>query len=151
MKALHIIIVFVFTGMIQMGIASDGGAKRKYRVKAFKSGGANLNSLSNEAEAAGPSTLYIPSAFTPNGDGLNDSFGAKSENIERFKMQIYNRWGELMFESDDIEQWWDGTFRGEKIKTTEVFVYQVKALGKNDKSLIEEKGTVTLIAEGLSD
>jgi len=151
MKALHLIIIFILTGMFHMGMAADGGGKRKYRVRAFKSGGANLNSLSNEAEASGPPSMYIPSAFTPNGDGLNDSFGAKSENIERFKMQIYNRWGELMFESDDISHWWDGTFRGEKIKTTEVFVYQVKALGKNDNALIEEKGTVTLIAEGLSD
>ena len=56
---------------------------------------------------------YIPNAFTPNGDGLNDEFrivGIPHENITRFQMEIYNRWGERIFHTADILEGWDGTW-----------------------------------------
>jgi gliding motility-associated-like protein len=122
---------------------------KKYRVTAYKLAGTTLTSLSNIAEATPNPTMYIPSAFTPNGDGINDFFGVKAEGIKQFKMEIYNRWGELVFFSENMLEHWDGTFKGERISNTDVFVYQVKAIGKNNNPLPEEKGTVTLIAEGI--
>ena len=52
--------------------------------------------------------IYVPNAFTPNGDGLNDIFKAQGIDITKFNMKIFNRWGELIFESDDIESGWNG-------------------------------------------
>lgn len=128
-------------------VSPDGN--KKYRVTAYKLAGTTLTSLSNIAEAVPNPTMYIPSAFTPNGDGINDFFGVKAEGIKQFKMEIYNRWGELVFTSENMLELWDGTFKGERISNTDVFVYQVKAMGKNNNPLPEEKGTVTLIAEGI--
>src|SRR5690606_24227281 len=57
--------------------------------------------------------LYVPSAFTPNGDGLNDIFRAvMSDNSHIFLLQVFNRWGKKIFESHDILRGWDGTLNG---------------------------------------
>ena len=56
--------------------------------------------------------IYIPNTFTPNGDGLNDGFQAKGVGITKFSIQIYDRWGHLLYETNDIENSWDGTVRG---------------------------------------
>jgi gliding motility-associated-like protein len=56
--------------------------------------------------------LYIPNAFTPNGDGKNDFFGAEARAVVEYELLIFNRWGELIFESNDIERGWDGMYLG---------------------------------------
>jgi gliding motility-associated-like protein len=55
--------------------------------------------------------IYIPNAFTPNGDFDNPTFGAKGVGITEFEMLIFNRWGELIFSSDNINAQWDGTYQ----------------------------------------
>lgn len=134
-------------GAKAMAQTDDPMAKR-YRVTAFKAANTSITSLSNIAEAAPKSTLYIPSAFTPNGDGINDRFGVKALNITQFNLKIFNRWGELIFETDDVGDLWDGTYKGEAITSTDVFVYTVTATGPNGFVLPEESGTVTLVADG---
>ncbi|MHC1708384.1 MAG: choice-of-anchor L domain-containing protein [Bacteroidales bacterium] len=62
-------------------------------------------------------TLYIPDAFTPNHDGHNDVFQAFGTNIPEFQMDIYNRWGELIFTSDNINTGWDGYYKGDIAQT----------------------------------
>ncbi len=57
-------------------------------------------------------TIYIPNAFTPNSDGLNDGFKAEGVGIAQFKLQVFDRWGKLIFESDDINKGWDGSVNG---------------------------------------
>lgn len=57
--------------------------------------------------------IYVPNTFTPNADEFNHLFKAKGGNIKNFNLKIYNRWGELIFESDDINIGWDGTYKGE--------------------------------------
>jgi gliding motility-associated-like protein len=57
--------------------------------------------------------LYIPTAFTPNGDGLNDEFKVEGTDITRFYIAIYNRWGNQVFESTDPTLSWDGTFQNQ--------------------------------------
>ncbi|MCK5856673.1 MAG: choice-of-anchor L domain-containing protein [Bacteroidales bacterium] len=58
--------------------------------------------------------VYVPSAFTPNGDGLNDEFGAvgKFAALVSFEMIIYNRWGEIVFSTSSPNEMWDGTYKG---------------------------------------
>jgi len=59
--------------------------------------------------------INFPNAFTPNGDGLNEYFLLQSAcNFEQYHLEIYSRWGELMFESNDQYLGWDGTFKDEK-------------------------------------
>ncbi len=58
--------------------------------------------------------IWIPNVFSPNGDGLNDQFLAKyNHKVEiTFKMMVFNKWGQQLFSSDDIDKGWDGTFKG---------------------------------------
>ncbi len=93
----------------------------------------------------GSPPLYdIPSAFTPDGDGLNDVFSFLSEgNIEMETFQIFNRWGQKVFETRDKDMGWDGTHKG-TMAPSDVYVYIVKfnLPGQPDQIL---KGDVTLI------
>lgn len=59
-----------------------------------------------------PAELWFPSAFTPNGDGVNDLFRPKGIKIAKFHMTIYSRWGQMLFESDDMETGWNGSVNG---------------------------------------
>jgi gliding motility-associated-like protein len=71
------------------------------------------------------STLYVPNSFTPNGDGLNDLFAPVGEEITEFHLQIYSRWGEMVFESYDLEKRWNGSFNGEYLVQTGIYVYNL--------------------------
>jgi gliding motility-associated-like protein len=149
-KAFHKILLltyfFLFWGVANAQEAPDG--KRRYRVTAFKATDLSVSSLSNTADAFPKSTLYIPSAFTPDGDGVNDAFGVKGKNIVSLKMKIYNRWGELVYETQQLNDTWDGTYNGTPITSTDVFVYTVSAISVDGNILPEENGTVTLVADG---
>lgn len=63
------------------------------------------------------SSFYVPNTFTPDGDGKNDVFYAYGTRIVEFEMDIYNRWGEHLFHSDDINEGWDGVYNGSVVKT----------------------------------
>ncbi|MFN8166203.1 MAG: gliding motility-associated C-terminal domain-containing protein [Bacteroidia bacterium] len=112
-----------------------------YRVTAYKKGDNSITSTSNYAEVIPPVSIYIPSAFTPNGDGINDAFFVKGEGIRDFHLYIYNRWGEVIFESTNAKSQWDGTFQGKPVQQ-DVYVYQVFANGLSPKG---KTGSVTVI------
>lgn len=63
---------------------------------------------------ASPSYIEVPTAFSPNGDGFNDTFKVFSNKVELFHLRIYNRWGQLIFETMDTNEAWDGTVNGEQ-------------------------------------
>lgn len=144
MFRLFFLIIFIQICLADGSVNAQSNGTYKYRVTAYKLGNTAINSLSNIADAAPKPVLYIPSAFTPNGDGVNDIFFAKGDGIRKFSIAIYDRWGEIIFFSDDINKGWDGTFKGNKIANTDVFTYHVKAFG-NDAALTEQHGLVTLI------
>lgn len=87
--------------------------------------------------------IFIPSAFTPNGDGKNDLFKVLGGNIKELDMKIYNRWGQMIFNSHERMKGWDGTVAG-KAQATGTYVYTIRAVLKNG-SIINKKGTVLLI------
>ncbi|GIV28478.1 MAG: hypothetical protein KatS3mg027_2292 [Bacteroidia bacterium] len=73
-------------------------------------------------------SLYIPDAFTPDGNGLNDVFQPKGIGIDEsdYKMLIFDRWGELVFESNNFQKGWDGSIKGSEGKATQdVYVYKI--------------------------
>ena len=89
-------------------------------------------------------TYYLPNAFSPNADGLNDIFvpipvGIKSTDYFR----VFNRFGAMMFETRQWMQGWDGTLKG-KPAAAGTYVWMIKGIDKNG-SLIEMKGTVILL------
>ena len=69
-------------------------------------------------------SLFVPNTFTPNGDGVNDGFGAWGKDISRFKMQIFNRWGEKIYETPDLAGRWDGTYSG-KESPIDTYVWRI--------------------------
>ena len=73
------------------------------------------------------STYYIPNAFTPNSDGKNDGFGLIGTGIhpEGFEMIIFNRWGEEVFYTNDLEARWDGRMKGKAVQDG-VYAYRIK-------------------------
>jgi len=71
-------------------------------------------------------TLYIPNTFTPNGDGKNDVFYAYGTLLKNFEMQIFDRWGVLLFKTDDITQGWDGYYKGD-LSQVDTYIYKVFA------------------------
>lgn len=88
--------------------------------------------------------LYVPSAFTPNNDGLNDKLKVFPVGIKSFGyMVVYDRWGQLMYRTTDYHQGWDGVFKGIQLGTG-TFVYIVEAIDYKGKRLFR-KGTVNLI------
>lgn len=91
----------------------------------------------------GACKLYVPTAFTPNGDGLNDVFKASyGENITRFIMEIYNRWGQKVFESSDIRKGWNGTYQQNLLSGVFIWIIRYDTIDRRNQVL---KGTVSLI------
>ncbi|MFF5383553.1 putative Ig domain-containing protein [Pedobacter suwonensis] len=87
--------------------------------------------------------VYIPNAFTPNNDGKNDVFLIYGNTISSAKMSIYTQWGQLIFQSDNVANGWDGTFKGVN-QPNGVYVYMVDITFSNGTTSMR-KGTVTLI------
>ena len=88
--------------------------------------------------------VYIPGAFTPNNDGLNDQFGFPSQNRNRLiKLSVYNRWGQKVFETTALNKTWDGKFRNIP-QPAGVYIYQVEVEMLTRKRIVRS-GTVTLI------
>jgi gliding motility-associated-like protein len=92
--------------------------------------------------------FYIPNAFTPNGDGNNEYFfdAASSYNldVQSFRLTIFNRWGQPIYEADSNTKYWDGTDRdGQKVPEG-VYVYKIEVTTKNSKKHLFN-GTVTLL------
>lgn len=93
-------------------------------------------------------TAYIPSAFTPNNDGLNDFFFIQGDNInpERFELQVYNRWGEVVFETTNPEEKWDGSIPNSDFYANDnIFVYRALITWTSNNDIKEFKGKVMLI------
>lgn len=88
--------------------------------------------------------LYVPNAFTPNGDGINDTWRVYAPNSVRLDVMIWNKWGEKVFESvGPVDAEWDGTFKG-KVMPPDVFVYYIKVVYLDEQPMMQ-KGSVTIL------
>lgn len=85
----------------------------------------------------------IPNAFTPNGDDINEVFRVYSIGINEFELLIFNRWGQLIYQSKDINEGWDGTYKGNQCQQ-DVYVYKLiyRGLGLSQQ---QQVGRVSLI------
>ncbi len=88
--------------------------------------------------------IFVPTAFTPNGDGLNDRLKAIPVGIKEFQyLKVFNRWGELVFATSNANGSWDGMIKGQP-QGTGVFIWMARGIDFSGK-LIERKGTLTLL------
>jgi gliding motility-associated-like protein len=93
-----------------------------------------------------PCSVYLPNAFTPNGDGINDFFGPiiTCDAVEPFLFRIYNRWNELVFETSDPTATWDGVYMNTK-QPTDAYIYYLRYFNGKSGKEEELKGVVTLL------
>jgi gliding motility-associated-like protein len=83
-----------------------------YRITAIANDAGILSSVSNTIIIIKEAILSYPTAFTPNGDGKNDDFKVFGQFTAAVEFKIFNRWGELLFITDDLDKGWDGTYKG---------------------------------------
>ncbi len=105
----------------------------------------NLDSVSvvvREVTCVEPE-IFIPNAFTPNGDNNNDKVYVRGNTIKELDFKIFDRWGEKVFETNDPKIGWDGYYKGE-IANPAVYVYYVEAVCFNNEKFFK-KGNITLI------
>ena len=90
--------------------------------------------------------VYIPNTFTPNDDGVNDVFNVKGLGLkqEGYIMEIFDRWGTLIYATRELNKGWDGTIKGVKAADG-VYIYSVHVIGGNGVGKREFKGHVTLM------
>ena len=115
-----------------------------YRIVAVRNQNEQITSLSNIVTVEKPYAIYAPNAFSPDGDGLNDVFNVSGQGIIDFQMEIYNRWGQMVFKSFNINQKWDGTFRGKDLPTG-TYVYKIKIITYGDNQKSVKSGTISLV------
>jgi len=87
--------------------------------------------------------VWIPSAFTPNWVGLNDELYAVFQNIKSFEWKLYDRWGNLIFVTNDFHYRWNGTHKGQTCPEG-VYSYHLEAIDYQGKRK-RYSGTVTLL------
>jgi len=122
-----------------------------YRVVAKQKGLQNDSSVSNTSCTIIPSRIFIPSGFSPNGNGLNETFGVVAESVRNqanddeleFTFKVFNRWGQIVFQTNDLDEKWDGAIDGEPAPTG-TYHYFLEAYGKDQKKFFIE-GKVKLI------
>ncbi|MBK7762687.1 MAG: gliding motility-associated C-terminal domain-containing protein [Bacteroidetes bacterium] len=102
-----------------------------------------VDSIEHCAEVLPTSAIFIPNAFSPNGDGVNDVFKLVAKNISLLSFKIFDRWGEEIFSTDDIRFGWNGKYKG-KDSELGVYFYLVEysdILGKH----FLKKGDISLV------
>lgn len=124
---------------IQIDLLNENGTRIIYCYG--KRDGCYTDTVQFKITLVGCRIIFIPNAFTPNGDGTNDILYIRG-NVELVTFKIYNRWGENIFFSRDLNYGWDGTYKGVPCPM-EVYVYYTIVI-KDGKEYLY-KGNITLI------
>ncbi len=117
-----------------------------YRVQIQRCGESFERSIGVEYEDC-PCAVEAPNIFTPNGDGRNDSFGVIAAcAVIDFELNVYNRWGQLVFRTTDISARWQGTQHGQ-ISPAGVYVYwyRYRQAQTADQAFIQRRGDLSLV------
>lgn len=114
----------------------------RYRIKAISQDG-SIQSYSNIVPVEQDALLYIPSAFTPNGDGLNDTFEIKGKFFSSYTLRVYNRMGNVIFEGTDANPAWDGTQNGQLVLPG-AYAYEL-TITTSFGTVKNKRGTITLL------
>jgi gliding motility-associated-like protein len=115
----------------------------QYILKGFNSKGCYSSDTLNVIVVKDCGEMYVPNAFTPNDDGENDVLYVRGICLQSLTFMIFNRWGEKVFETNDQNVGWNGTYKGEELNTG-VFVYRLEGKTYDGKGY-SSKGNITLI------
>lgn len=123
-----------------------------FKIRAIKDTNILVESFSNMLCLIADAQVWVPNAFSPNGDGKNDVFIPKAilifnqtgNPILDYKLEIYNRWGEQVFESYDVSMGWDGTYKGEMCMEGH-YVFKVRALALDGVTAFNLEGVIVLL------
>ena len=115
-----------------------------YRVVALRNQNNPIESVSNAVIVEKPYALYSPNAFSPDGDGINDLFKVSGQGMSDFQIEIYNRWGQMVYKSIDLSNGWDGTFKGKNMPTG-TYVYKIKTSKFGLEQILVKSGSVGLV------
>lgn len=151
-------LIINLSGMIVDQVIWENGSQELIRVFS-EPGNYQVQFLSNCIDTVyqfifdqincGPDILYIPNIFTPNNDGANDFFQvfiADNQEILNFQAAVYNRWGEKVFYSEDIDETWDGSFKNQGLNSG-VYGYIVTVEVSIDGEIrsIQKTGDITIV------
>ncbi|MFN0081112.1 MAG: PKD domain-containing protein, partial [Ferruginibacter sp.] len=114
-----------------------------YRVRAHEDKEEEAASTSNVDCVTFTPRIFLPNAFTPNGDGNNDVFSIGALNVKSASYTIYDRWGRVVFEGGSINDVWDGNDKGKAVPEG-VYMYRISAIGVDDVKLTYN-GSITII------
>ncbi|MCC7298577.1 MAG: gliding motility-associated C-terminal domain-containing protein [Bacteroidia bacterium] len=114
-----------------------------FRIKAIENGGLNRESWSNDVRIYFEPLIFIPNAFSPDANGLNDRFLPNSGGMKTYTMRIYSRWGEKLFETENNEVGWDGNYLGQPAQSG-IYVYVIDYTDYKDRTY-QAKGTLHLM------
>jgi gliding motility-associated-like protein len=117
--------------------------RKCYRVFAEEQDGERTASWSNEICFYYSPEIYVPNAFTANEDGLNDGFGVIGTAINTFAIQIYNRWGERLYESTDIDEKWIPRYQDADVQMG-TYIYVITYTDFENK-VFQKTGTINLL------
>lgn len=90
-----------------------------------------------------PGAIFIPNTFTPNNDSVNDEFAVNMNNIKTYRIQIFNRYGILMYSSADLVENWNGTYQNQPVPVG-IYYYVLNAIDL-DNNVIKKSGSVTIL------
>lgn len=107
----------------------------KYQIRAPSQAGGFL-SFSNVLLFRREASLFLPDAFTPNGDGINDTFQPSGTFFDNFQMIIFNRWGQSIYETTDATRGWDGTVGGERAPQGQ-YIYKIIITDSTGKEFVK--------------
>jgi gliding motility-associated-like protein len=132
--------------VIQVGSDTDyrpdpNEQSQKYRIVATSNTG--VFSYSNYFTLRRSSRILVPDAFTPDGDGMNDTFVPKGIFVERFQMTIFDRWGNVIYSTTDRTLGWDGTINGTMAQDGK-YAYHIETQDQTGEKTVRS-GSVLLI------
>lgn len=99
--------------------------------------------LRSQVEVKEQIHLLVPSAFSPNGDGVNETFYLATRNMQALSFEVFNRWGQRVFFSDELGFQWDGTHQGQRLPAG-VYVYRLESIDLDGREW-SQSGTITLL------
>ncbi len=117
-----------------------------YIVQAFSAVAKCQTTDSVKVESICTPHLFVPTAFSPNGDGKNDIFQIYGNNILTYDMRVFDKWGELIFVSNDLTTSWDGTYRDQPVEQ-DVYTWKIIYTGQSSNGTISQlkEGSVTVL------
>lgn len=114
-----------------------------YRIRATPNQTGIPVSISNQINFVKDSKIFFPTAFSPNGDQLNDQFFVSGQFIVKMELSIFNRWGELIFITNDMNETWDGSYNN-KPAAEDAYVWSIQVTDLAGRTY-KESGTVALL------